>query len=184
MLSIWYPFVNRSLHNLMPFPRATLVSLGHAFFDCNPWKFTSCSDRWYSIEWKSFNWQNFPLGWPMASASWSLCKALCPLTFLPYHMCFPEFHDEELDNDEQYEDEEGHEGQQQDTAVLLRQSPIQPICFCRENARALNRLRGFLITEEYIRYLQNIMKDNSWEEKMRESFTLKVKRVTLFVLWK
>jgi hypothetical protein len=41
-----------------------------------------------------------------------------------------------------------------------------------------------LITEEYIRYLQNIMKDNSWEEKMRESFTLKVKRVTLFVLWK
>lgn len=65
-------------------------------------------------------------------------------------MCFPEFHDEELDNDEQYEYEEGHEDQQQDTALLLCQSPMLPICFCRENARALDRLRGFLITEEYI----------------------------------
>lgn len=99
--------------------------------------------RWYSFEWKSFNWQNFPLGWPVASASWSLCQTLCPLTFLPYHMCFPEFHDEELDNDEQYEYEEGHKDQQQDTTLLLCQSPILPICFCRENARALDRLRGF-----------------------------------------
>ncbi|KAL0626993.1 Zinc finger protein [Plecturocebus cupreus] len=50
-----------------------------------------------------------------ASVSQVAGTVSCPLTFFPYHMCFPELHDEELDYDEEYENEEGH----QDGILLL-----------------------------------------------------------------
>lgn len=37
-------------------------------------------------------------------------------------MCFPNLHDEELDDDEENENEEGDEAQQQDAALPPRQS--------------------------------------------------------------
>lgn len=66
-------------------------------------------------------WQSFPLGWPIVWASCSLRQVLCPLAFFPYDMCFPNLHDEELDDDEENENEEGDEAQQQVATILPHQ---------------------------------------------------------------
>lgn len=92
-------------------------------------------------------------------------------------MCFPKLHYEELDYDEEYENEEGHESEQQDATFLPRQSHILTVCFYKEKERILDSLRGF----GPLRNIHNSTVKYS-DEETKESFTLKVKRFILFIL--
>lgn len=68
-----------------------------------------------------------------------------PLTSLPHHVRFPELHYEELDDDEEYEDEEGHKGEQQDAVFPLHHPHVLKTGFYTGNKRNLDssRLVGF-----------------------------------------
>lgn len=83
----------------------------------------------------------FPLSQTSVATPWRAPSGPLPLTSFPHHVRFPKLHYEELDDDEEYEDEEGHEGEQQNAIFLPDHAHILKTGFYTENDRNLDSSR-------------------------------------------